>query len=494
VGSYHAQKSPSSSSRWGGGDEPCTASIGAQRGRPNTGSEAARVGTTGHQLSAECLEHNLDAQTYLGRVMAFKAVDGRYIGEDWEDLFAGGSDITHRVVVSQDLVDACTTYIDFVRELVQVLDGQLFVELRLPIDHITGEGVWLLDDEILDGWENVPNGGVPPVEGATWHPASGSCDAAILVPGGLLITVDLKLGRHPVEAYEVLVPAGADVLTGEPTPPVLQPNTQLAMYNSAALRHFEVFDDFTQCKLIIVQPFLGRTSEYACTVEELNQTIETLRQRSIECDVAPTFRPSQDNCHFCRASGNCEAQTAMVLETALSGFENIDEAKPRTVRTNQLGSLYDKLGLVQDWCKAVGARVMEELCAGRPVVRNDGQSYKLVPGKAGARAWKDKDEAEKTLKSMRLRDDQMYESSLISPTTAESLAKVKKAKKGQEPVTPVIGTRQWTTLQKLITQRSGDESPVIVLSSDPRPALGTNAADGFDNVDDETEADDPFSA
>jgi len=74
------------------------------------------------------------------------------------------------------------------------------------------------------------------------------------------------------------------------------------------------------------------------------------------------------------------------------------------------------------------------------------------------------------LKSMRLKHDQMYDYSVISPTAAEKLAKA-----GE------IGPRQWPKLQSLITRSDG--KPSVAPESDKRPALVvTPSADDFDDV------------
>ncbi len=117
MGAYHAQLSPSSASRW----TSCTASVAAQAGIPNTTNAASRHGTCGHQLSAECLEFNLDPQSYLGRVMWFPK-GGR---EDWAENFKVSPELEATEIVTQELIDACTAYVNFVRQRVALLGGKL---------------------------------------------------------------------------------------------------------------------------------------------------------------------------------------------------------------------------------------------------------------------------------------------------------------------------------------------------------------------------------
>ena len=72
---------------------------------------------------------------------------------------------------------------------------------------------------------------------------------------------------------------------------------------------------------------------------------------------------------------------------------------------------------------------------------------------------------------MRLKVEEMYDLKLISPTTAEKLAKA-----------GTIGPRQWPKLQEIIEQPEGKASVAPV--SDKRPALKIAAVE--DEFADET--------
>lgn len=74
------------------------------------------------------------------------------------------------------------------------------------------------------------------------------------------------------------------------------------------------------------------------------------------------------------------------------------------------------------------------------------------------------------LKKMRVKHDQMYDYKLISPTTAEKLAKA-----------DVIGPRQWPQVEAMITQSPG--KPSVAPESDKRPALNiAPTADAFEDI------------
>ncbi|EMV0175196.1 DUF2800 domain-containing protein, partial [Acinetobacter baumannii] len=101
----------------------------------------------------------------------------------------------------------------------------------------------------------------------------------------------------------------------------------------------------------------------------------------------------------------------------------------------------------------VDSAVHQKMHAGEAI-----PGFKMVQGKKGNRTWTDAEEAEKLLKSMRLKTEQMYDLKLISPTKAEALKKDE-----------AIGPRQWTKIEALITQADG--KPTVAPESDKRPAL-----------------------
>jgi len=465
---YHAKRSPSSAKVW----TDCTASIDAQMGLSDAGSEAARLGTCQHQLSAECLEHGIDPQDYLGRKMLFWIhPESDSNGEDWESAFedefglqyAGeGVAFVNEVVVDQDMIDASASYINFVNNLVETSGDALYVEQRVPIGHITGEA---RDGSLL---EDAPEGA---------EEASGTSDV-IMVGSDTLTTVDAKFGRVKVNAYEVISPARPDIITGEIQPEVLQMNLQLALYLLGSLRKYG-HPGIKFVRAIIVQPYLKHVSEYGCPVEELLALGEWIKGKASEGRSNPVFAPSFSNCFFCRARFTCKARATAALETALDGFEDIDTATVRVVRENQLGSVYAKIEMLMSFCKDIETRVFEELSAGRVVMRNDGLQYKLVDGKKGARSWLDADQAEKVMKKMRLRADQMYHQTLVSPAQLEKLATAKKSKKGEPAVPPVLGPTQWARIEALFYQKDG--SPSVALETDPRLAIAS-AVDDFEDV------------
>jgi hypothetical protein len=414
--STHALLSPSSAHRW----MACPGSVVLTRDAPDTGSKFADEGTDAHELAALCLTTGKAPVEFLG--MALEKGN----------------------VVDDDMVLHVGAYVDYVREVARATCGDLMVEQKLPISNITGE----------------PD-------------AKGTADAVILA-GDELIVIDLKYGRGvPVDAED---------------------NPQLQIYGLAALREFDVVGDFERVRMVIHQPRLNSVSEWVQTVEELNAfddqvseaalNVERARSTFIAWPSAASDRtgwegdhlfPGGSQCKFCAAKATCPALAAKVQEEIGAEFEHlgdiaaVTEMVPR-LNAEALSQALSAADLIESWLKAVRAEVEAQLLAGKAV-----PGFKLVQGKKGNRAWTSKEEAEAVLKAMRVKHEQMYDYSVISPTSAEKLAKAE-----------VIGPRQWPKLQSLITQAEG--KPSVAPVADKRPALAVAAV--ADDFADETAATD----
>lgn len=386
----------------------CPGSVVLSADLPDKSSGFADEGTAAHALAALALTTNTPVAEHRGEQV--------YVGADGKVYHA-----------DDDMVLYVGQYCDYVRGVARAAGGELLVEQRLPISSITSE----------------PG-------------ARGTADAVILA-GEELIVIDLKYGRGvPVEADD---------------------NPQLQIYALAALREFDVVGDFKTVRMVIHQPRLTSVSEWVQTVEQLEAFGASVTNAAGRVDLARDahelggyLQPGNDQCKFCKAKATCPALAARVVEeigadfSDLEGIQTVTEGVPQ-MGVDFLGRALAAADLIEGWLKAVRAEVEALLLAGTPV-----PGFKLVQGKKGNRAWTSKDEAEAALKAMRVKHDQMYDYSLISPTTAEKLHKAE-----------VIGKRQWPKLQALITQADG--RPSVAPESDKRPALPVAAvADDFTDV------------
>lgn len=446
----HARLSPSSADRW----TSCTASAAAQDGYVNENSDASRQGTTCHQIQEELLLNpERDPFSYVGRNLVFwthKPSDRR--GEDWADSMGeehfARTDVEAEVEVTLEMVDAVMIAVAFVREQHALLGGELLVERRVSIGQFTGE------------------------EGA-----GGTSD--IIIKGDTWVWVgDSKFGRKRVDASKVVQRGGVDFITGEVIPEKRGPNLQMGSYGIGTIHDYDVFGEVDTITLTIIQPFIGHTDSYTCSIAELREVEAFMRTKAEETRTNPVFVPSASNCHFCLHKFDCKARAELALTTVFDGYGTERIGVINAPNELTLGSQYALVPFVEAWAKDIAEAARKALDNGQPVVRNDGVPYKLVPGKAGTRAWRDEEEAARNMIQARLPKEQMYIFKLISPAGAEALTKSPRVPKGAPKKPAALPPTAWKALQDLIIQ--GDTQPKIVLDTDPRPAL--NKAEGFGDV------------
>jgi hypothetical protein len=304
--------------------------------------------------------------------------------------------------------------------------------------------------------------------------AWGTSDA-VVIKGDEIQVHDLKYGRG-----EVVDPAR---------------NPQMMLYALGALDAFDgLAGDFKHARMVIHQPRVVKApQEWDCTVEELKAFGQQAKQavhlvRAAEhgmsavaegtkrqADWEATYlKPGVDQCRWCKAKATCPAARAEVASTIFSTVPaTADEFADLNVPGKEhisptddawLSAAMAKADLIEDWLKAVRAEVERRLLAGRQV-----PGYKLVQGKQGNRAWRDPVAAEGLLKSFRLKQEEMYDFKLISPTTAEKVLAEK-------------SPGRWAKAQALITRADG--KPSVAPLSDKRPALEVKpVADEFADLD-----------
>jgi hypothetical protein len=416
--SEHAKLSPSSAHRW----MACPASLLLESTRPDTSSVFADEGTAAHFLAAKCIENREQPGAFIGYRIA--------VGEKGKCTLEPGS-FDGGFLIDTDMAKPIEAYVIKILEYAQGHD--LMVEQRVNFSTYVG----------------VPD-------------QFGTADAIILTSDGEELQVhDLKFGRG------VRVDA--------------ERNEQMMLYALGAYEQFEALGDIKRVRMVIHQPRLEYLSECDMSVADLLDfaaQAKTAAQKAVDIMDTGIYDPNElvpgdKQCRFCKAKATCPKLAAHVENIVGATFDDL--TRPAIVKTvmeviphyddDFLAPAMAATDLIEGWCKAVRAETERRLLAGTPV-----PGWKLVQGKQGNRAWVDEAQAETTLKSMRIKHEEMYDYKIVSPTTAEKLFKAK-----------VIGPRQWPALQQLITRSAGN--PSVAPESDKREALVLRSADDFTTVD-----------
>lgn len=421
--SEHAKYSPSGASRW----MTCPGSVAYESSLPDQSSSYADEGTAAHDLASQVLQARVDGdfsesgdpRNYVGR----KIVSGE-----------------REFYVDEGMAGHVETY-------------------------VTNAMIWSAKPNAMREVEQRVYFGA--YLDASDEEAFGTVDfgAALLAEGEIQVH-DFKYGM------------GVKVFA--------ERNEQMMLYALGYLAKYELIADFTHARLVIHQPRLDHTDEWVVPIDDLLAFGEKAKamvavingdfDRTQDGPQTATgyLMPTDKGCKFCKAKATCtalraEVNTAVVSTTAIADdFTDLTDVPLLTdVPSDILGAAMDKIGLLEDFAKAVRAEVERRLFAFEPVDSPEG-GYKLGMGKKGNRAWKDETAAEKLLKSFRLKNEDMYNFKLKGiPHFEKMLAK-------ESPT-------RWKKVQALYGQSEG--KPSVMRMDDPRPAITqADAALGFDDL------------
>jgi hypothetical protein len=381
----------------------CLGSVLAIQGVPDISSDYAIQGTAAHTVSEWCRQRNVKASKFLGTKIAVKTKDRGIV----------------EVECDQEMVDGVQSFVDFVNDI----PGDPHFETRVH----------------YEAW--VPGG-------------FGTSDDA-RIQDGLCTITDLKYGEG-IQVYA-------------------KNNTQLMLYALGFFSDFGHLYDIEEFELIVHQPRLDHIDRWRITLVDLLIWARDVAMPRAEQALKPDapFKPGEW-CRFCRIKERCAARADWAMRQAVDDFEDLDEAVEKakslegkgvaagsaSLLTNeQIAKLLPAIKGARAWFTAIEALALSEVQQGRAV-----GDYKLVEGRAN-RVWDaPENKVVAALKAARIRMEQIYTKSLLSPPAAEKL----------------LG-KTHQIMQSMVTKPKG--SPVLVPGDDPRPSLVADAKEEFDDLD-----------
>lgn len=356
----------------------CPASVSVEVDCPEEESVYAQEGTRAHAL----------AEYRLRRDLGFEET------EPTESAEMSG------------FVDA---YVNYVRKLrKQTASGMLMVEVRLPIDWLTGE-----------------EGGI------------GTADA-VLLDGSTLHVIDLKYGQG------VRVDA--------------EGNPQLLTYAAAAVRYLEgLFDARIETVVThICQPRVSNGFTHATiTRTELDAFAEKVKavvaKARAQFDLPiekREFHAGEKQCKFCKYRTQCRALADFSAKAIGMTLEDLSGQRQSSgaLTPAEIGGIWQKLSTVKVFIEAIDAQTYALLAEGKEV-----PGVKLVLGSPGRAKWIDEQAADAWLARCHVSASDRRVVKLITPTQARKL----------------MPKDAWEKLSQKYVMRA-EPKPVIALQTDPR--------------------------
>ena len=252
---------------------------------------------------------------------------------------------------------------------------------------------------------------------------TGDC---LIVADKLLHIIDFKYGQG------VLVDA--------------EENPQMMLYALGAYQAYSFLYDIRSIHLVIIQPRLDSISEWECSLGELLEFAEYVKDRAkLAINGEGEFCPGEKQCRFCRGKAQCRARAEENVKLAFSP----DKGKlPPLISNEEMGKYLSTGEDVAKWLSDLKEHALKECLAGHEV-----PGWKAVEGR-GSRDWTDMDAAFEVLKEKGIAEEILYEKKALT------LAQVEKTI-GKKDFAEMVGS--------MVVKNPG--KPTLVKESDKREAI-----------------------
>lgn len=212
------------------------------------------------------------------------------------------------------------------------------------------------------------------------------------------------LGRIGDTAYVI------DYKFGDGVAVDVEENPQLMFYAAAAMRTKEVqwvFEGATKIECVIIQPpYVKRWETRPRRIELFEHELIRAVKRAQQPDAELA---SGDHCRWCAAKPVCPLMTGAVDRALRMSVQSLDAVS--------ISTALDEADLLESWITDLRALAFQMLNEGVAV-----PGYKLVPKRA-TRQWLDEEKALDAMKDLGVKENELTETSVLSPAKAEKVLK-----------------------------------------------------------------------
>ena len=262
----------------------------------------------------------------------------------------------------QNDIDSYTDeYVDHVRAIAMSFDAAPFIEIEKKVSFE----------------EYVPE-------------AFGTADT-IIISGDRLYIIDLKYGKG--------------------VPVYAENNSQLMLYALGAYLEYSLFYGIENIEMHIVQPRLENISMFSIKVNDLLEWAETVIKPNAQRAFAGEgeFNPGE-HCKFCKAKASCRARAANYFT-----LEALKEKGPLLTNEEKAEALQRGAEL-DKWLGELKVEIFSAIEKGEEV-----KGWKIVQGKSSGRCFTETDVAIEKLKEHGIKEEMLYERSLLTVPKIETL-------------------------------------------------------------------------
>lgn len=218
----------------------------------------------------------------------------------------------------------------------------------------------------------------------------------------------------------------------------------------------------------------------AYVLEWAQKTLKPAYERAQQPN--PPYTPGEW-CTFCKIKGTCKARAASTFDVAVGEFEDMDEAIEKSGRiaftgqlTNpQIAKILPAIPSIKAWCNDIERYAFAEVRAGRAV-----GNFKIVEGSLGDRKFIDG--AEEVIVAAAADNIEVDVEQLYEPRKLRGPAQVEKVL-GKPRFKAPTDKKPEGDMYHLIMRPPG--RPMLVPGEDPRPPMVFDAANVFEEIEED---------